>query len=144
MTLRTVDSWQSVSVKQTFAGEVSEVSNNTASKTSQENDDSIAGKASRCADEVVIRVPASPHYERLVQAGAVSIARRQKMPSAAVEDLRTAIVQASEALVERATGSGAVIEFVFRTHKDFLEMQAQRIDKPELRFERRFHKSPPR
>jgi len=51
-------------------------------------------------------------------------------------------VQASELLAKPTGEHGAVIEFVFRTHQVFLEMQAQRCDKPELRFERRFNYKP--
>ncbi len=130
MTTTAAVSWQSVDVSRILAGKATD---KTAGEISSN------ANASDSTDEIVIRVPASTDYCRLAQVSAASIALRQRMSSADIEELRAAVVQASELLAESTGEHGAVIEFVFRTHQDFLEMQAHRSDKAEPRFKRRFN-----
>ena len=80
------------------------------------------------ADEIVLRVPASTDYARVVRVGAAAVALRQGMSFTEIDELRSAMDQATELLLEQPAAEDASIECVFRTQGGCLEVEARRTD----------------
>ncbi len=79
-------------------------------------------------DEIVLKVPALAAYARVVRVGAAAVALRQGMSFTEIDELRAAIDQATELLLEQPTAEDAAIECVFRAHRECLEVEARRTD----------------
>lgn len=80
------------------------------------------------ADEIVLRVPASVDYARVVRVGAAAVALRQGMSFTEIDELRSAVDQATELLLQQPAAEDASIECVFRTQGRLLEIEARRTD----------------
>lgn len=80
------------------------------------------------ADEIVLRVPVSVAYARVVRVGAAAVALRQGMSFTEIDELRSAVDQATELLLEQPATEDARIECVFRAHGGCLEVEARRTD----------------
>ena len=79
-------------------------------------------------DEIVLTVPASAAYARIVRVGAAAVALRQGMSFAEIDELRAAVDEATELLLEQPASDGAAIECVFRAHRGCIEVEARRTD----------------
>ena len=79
-------------------------------------------------DEIVLKVPASAAYARVVRVGAAAVALRQGMTFTEIDELRAAIDEATALLLEQPAADDAAIEFVFRAHRGCLEVEARRTD----------------
>ena len=79
-------------------------------------------------DEIVLKVPASAAYARVVRVGAAAVALRQGMSFTEIDELRAAIDQATELLLEQPAAGDAAIECVFRASGSCLEVEARRTD----------------
>ncbi len=80
------------------------------------------------ADEIVLRVPASVEHARVARVGAAAVALRQGMSFTEIDELRAAVDQAIELLLEQPAAGDASIECIFRAHRGWLEMEARRTD----------------
>jgi len=83
-------------------------------------------------DEIVLRVPASADYARVVRVGAAAVALRQGMSFTEIDELRAAMDEATEFLLARPAASGAAIECVFRANGGCLEVEARRTDEASV------------
>ena len=83
-------------------------------------------------DEIVLKVPASAAYARVVRVGAAAVALRQGMSFTEIDELRAAIDEATELLLEQPGADDAAIEFVFRAHRGCLEVEARRTDEASV------------
>ena len=83
-------------------------------------------------DEIVLKVPASAAYARVVRVGAAAVALRQGMSFTEIDELRAAIDEATALLLEQPAADGAAIEFVFRAHRGCLEVEARRTDEASV------------
>ena len=83
-------------------------------------------------DEIVLKVPASAAYARVVRVGAAAVALRQGMSFTEIDELRAAIDEATELLLEQPAADDAAIEFVFRAHRGCLEVEARRTDEASV------------
>lgn len=79
-------------------------------------------------DEIVLKVPASAAYARIVRVGAAAVALRQGMSFTEIDELRAVIDEATELLMEQPPSEGAAIECVFRASRGCLEVEAHRTD----------------
>ena len=79
-------------------------------------------------DEIVLTVPASSDYARVVRVGAAAVALRQGMSFTEIDELRAAVDQATELLLEQPADDGATIECVFRVYRGRLEIAVRRSD----------------
>ena len=79
-------------------------------------------------DEIVLRVPASAVYARIVRVGAAAVALRQGMSFTEIDELRAAVDQATELLLEEPASDDAAIECVLRARRGSLEVTARRTD----------------
>ncbi len=86
------------------------------------------GVSEALADEIVLRVPASVEYARVVRVAAAAVALRQGMSFTEIDELRAAVDQATELLLEQPAASEASIECIFRAQGGCLEMEARRTD----------------
>ncbi len=83
-------------------------------------------------DEIVLRVPASADYARVVRVGAAAVALRQGMSFTEIDELRAAMDEATELLLAQPTADGAAIECVFRANGGCLEVEARRTDEASV------------
>ena len=83
-------------------------------------------------DEIVLKVPASAVYARVVRVGAAAVALRQGMSFTEIDELRAAIDEAIELLLEQPADDDAAIECVFRAHRGCLEVEARRTDEASV------------
>ena len=83
-------------------------------------------------DEIVLKVPASAAYARVVRVGAAAVALRQGMSFTEIDELRAAIDEATALLLEQPGADDAAIEFVFRAHRGCLEVEARRTDEASV------------
>ncbi len=83
-------------------------------------------------DEIVLRVPASADYARVVRVGAAAVALRQGMSFTEIDELRAAMDEATEFLLARPAAAGAAIECVFRANGGCLEVEARRTDEASV------------
>ena len=90
------------------------------------------GVSEALADEIVLRVPASIDYARVVRVGAAAVALRQGMSFTEIDELRSAMDQATELLLEQPAAEDASIECVFRTQGGCLEVEARRTDEASV------------
>lgn len=79
-------------------------------------------------DEIVLKVPASADYARVVRVGAAAVALRQGMSFTEIDELRAAVDEATVLLLGQPGSSDAAIECVFRTADHCLEVEARRTD----------------
>ena len=79
-------------------------------------------------DEIVLKVPASVDYARIVRVGAAAVALRQGMSFTEIDELRAAMDEATELLLEQPAAGGAAIECLFRAGGGCLEVEARRTD----------------
>lgn len=79
-------------------------------------------------DEIVLRVPASAIYARIVRVAAAAVALRQGMSFTEIDELRAAMDQATELLLEQPAPDAAAIECVLSAHRGCLEVTARRTD----------------
>ena len=70
------------------------------------------GVSEALADEIVLRVPASVGHARVVRVGAAAVALRQGMSFTEIDELRSAVDQATELLLEQPAADDASIECV--------------------------------
>ena len=80
------------------------------------------------ADEIVLKVPASAAYARVVRVGAAAVALRHGLSFTEIDELRAAVDQATELLLRHPASDGAAIECVFRGLPERLEVEAYRTD----------------
>ncbi len=83
-------------------------------------------------DEIVLRVPASADYARVVRVGAAAVALRQGMSFTEIDELRAAMDEATELLLVQPATDGAAIECVFRANGGCLEVEARRTDEASV------------
>ena len=83
-------------------------------------------------DEIVLRVPASVDYARVVRVGAAAVALRQGMSFTEIDELRAAMDEATELLLAQPAADGASIECVFRANGGCLEVEARRTDEASV------------
>ena len=83
-------------------------------------------------DEIVLKVPASAAYARIVRVGAAAVALRQGMSFTEIDELRAAIDGATELLLEQPADDGAALECVFRAGRGCLEVEASRTDEASV------------
>ena len=75
-----------------------------------------------------------------MRVGAAAVALRQGMSFTEIDDLRAAMDETVELLLEQPPSDGAAIECVFRTRPGYLEVEARRTDEagvsaaPAVRF----------
>ena len=79
-------------------------------------------------DEIVLKVPASPAYGRIVRMGAAALALRQGMSFTEIDELRAAIDGAVALLLESPVEDGTAIACRFLTSSDGLDLEALRSD----------------
>ena len=79
-------------------------------------------------DEIALKVPASAAYARVLRVGAAAVALRQGMSFAEIDELRAAIDEAIELLLEQPAEHDAAIVCVFRAGSGCLEVEARRTD----------------
>lgn len=83
-------------------------------------------------DEIVLRVPASADYARVVRVGAAAVALRQGMSFTEIDELRAAMDEATELLLAQPAAGDAAIECVFRANGGYLEVEARRTDEARV------------
>ena len=79
-------------------------------------------------DEIVLKVPASAAYARIVRVGAAAVALRQGMSFTEIDELRAAIDEAMALLLDRPADDGTAIFCRFRARAGSLELEARRTD----------------
>ena len=79
-------------------------------------------------DEIVLNVPASAAYTRIVRVGAAALALRQGMSFTEIDELRGAIDKALALLLDPPAKDGTAISCRFRTGPTVLELEARRTD----------------
>ncbi len=89
------------------------------------------------ADEVMLRVPARPEYNRIARVGAASVGLRQGMSFAAIDVLRRVIDEAFVLLLHDSEADSddsddTELEIVFRLEDGALELQAARCTQARL------------
>ena len=84
------------------------------------------------AGEIVLRVPASADYAPVVRVGAAAVALRQGMSFTEIDELRSAVDQATELLLEQPAAEDASIECLFRAQRGWLEVEARRTDEARV------------
>jgi len=83
-------------------------------------------------DEIVLKVPASAAYARIVRVGAAAVALRQGMSFAEIDELRAAMDQAIELLLAAPADPDAAIVCVLRAQGECLEVAAERTDEASV------------
>ena len=83
-------------------------------------------------DEIVLKVPASAAYARIVRVGAAAVALRLGMSFSEIDELRAAIDAATDLLLEQPAADDAAIVCVFRTYGGCLEVEARRTDRVRI------------
>ena len=83
-------------------------------------------------DEIVLRVPVSAAYARIVRVGAAAVALRQGMSFTEIDELRAAIDEATNLLLAPPAADGAAIVCVLRAHGGCLEVEAGRTDEASV------------
>lgn len=79
-------------------------------------------------DEIVLCVPASVEYARIVRVGAAAIALRQGLSFAEIDLLRGAVDTAMLALLDYPAESGAAVACVFYAGGATLQLELRRSD----------------
>ena len=79
-------------------------------------------------DEIVLKVPASAAYARIVRVGVAAMALRQGMSFTEIDELRAAIDEAAELLLSAPADPDAAIVCVLRAQGGCLEVEAGRTD----------------
>ena len=79
-------------------------------------------------DEIVLRVPASPAYGRIVRMGAAALALRKGLSFAEIDEFSAAIDDAVALLLEPPAEDGAAIACRFLSSPDGLDLEAGRTD----------------
>ena len=80
------------------------------------------------SDEIVLKVPASVAYARILRVGAAAVALRQGMSFTEIDELRAAVDEASKLLLGPSAQPDAAIECVMRAGGGCLELEARRTD----------------
>ncbi len=83
-------------------------------------------------DEIVLKVPASAAYARIVRVSAAAVALRQGMSFTEIDELRAAIDEATQMLLDQPAADGAAIECVLRAQAGWLEVEARRTDEASV------------
>ncbi len=83
-------------------------------------------------DEIVLKVPASAAYARVVRVGAAAVALRQGMSFTEIDELRAAIDEATELLLAHPAEPDAAIVCVLRAEGGCLEVEVGRTDEASV------------
>ena len=79
-------------------------------------------------DEIVLKIPASAAYSRILRVAIASAALRQGMSFAEIDELRGATDEAAALLLEHPVATDTEIECVLRPQQGCLEVQVSRTD----------------